>query len=145
MKISNIGSLPLKSCLIIIFDVINYDNYQYLLLLADIPFGSNVTSLTCTDDDLGPNGNFSFAIVSGNTGDKFRMDDNRLLVNGDLDHERQSEYSLEIHVTDHGVPSHVTVVIVTVYVKAVNEITPTFQFSNYTVTISETTPIGELI
>ena len=131
--------------MIIIFYVTNYDNYQYLFLLADLPFGSNVTSLTCTDEDLGPNGNFSFAIVSGNTGDKFRMDDNRLVVNGDLDHESQSEYSLEIHVTDHGVPSHVTVVIVTVYVKAVNEITPTFQFSNYTVTISETTPIGELI
>ena len=104
-----------------------------------------MTSLICTDEDLGPNGNFSFAIVSGNTRDKFRMDDNRVLVNGDLDHENQSEYSLEIHVTDHGVPSHVTVVIVTVYVKAVNEITPKFQFSNYTVTISEATAIGKFI
>ena len=104
-----------------------------------------MTSLTCTDEDLGPNGNLSFTIVSGNTGDKFRMDDNTVLVNGDLDHESQSEYSLEIHVTDHGVPSHVTVVIVTVYVKAVNEITPMFQFSNYTVTISEATAIGEFI
>ena len=73
------------------------------------------------------------------------MDDNTVLVNGDLDHESRSEYSLEIHVTDHGVPSHVTVVIVTVYVKAVNEITPTFQFSNYTVTISEATAVGEMI
>ena len=104
-----------------------------------------MTSLTCTDEDLGPNGNLSFTIVSGNTEDKFRMDDNIVFVNGDLDHESQSEYSLEIHVTDHGgVPSHVTVVIVTVFVKAVNEITPTFQFSNYTVTISEATPVGEL-
>lgn len=73
------------------------------------------------------------------------MDDNRISVNGDLDHESQSEYSLEIHVTDRGVPSHVTVVIVTVYVKAVNEITPTFQFSNYTVTISEATDVGKII
>ena len=104
-----------------------------------------MTSLTCTDEDLGPNGNLSFAIVSGDPGDKFRMDNSTVLVNGDLDHESQSEYSLEIHVKDHGVPSHVTVVIVTVYVKAVNEMTPTFQFSNYTVTISEATAVGEKI
>ena len=73
------------------------------------------------------------------------MNDNSVLVNGDLDHESQSEYSLEIHVMDHGVPSHVTVVIVTVYVKAVNEITPMFQFSNYTVTISEAADVGTII
>ena len=70
------------------------------------------------------------------------MDDNRVAVNGALDHENGSEYSLKIHVTDQGVPSHVTVVMVTVYVKAVNEITPTFQYSNYTVSISEATAIG---
>ena len=114
------------------------------MLITDLPLESNVTSLTCTDEDLGPNGNLSFAIVSGNTGGKFRMDGNRIVVNGDLDHESQSEYSVEIHVADHGVPNHVTVVIVTVYIKAVNEITPTFQFSNYTVTISEATTVGKI-
>lgn len=101
-----------------------------------------MTSLSCSDEDLKPNENFSFAIVSGNTGNKFRMDDNRVVVNGAVDHENGSEYSLEIHVTDHGVPSHVAVVMVTVYVKAVNEFTPTFQYSNYTVSISEATAIG---
>ncbi len=75
-----------------------------------------MTSLACSDDDLGPNGNFSYAIVSGNTGNKYRMDDNRVVVNGALDHEYGSEYSLEIHVTDQGVPSRVTVVMVTVHV-----------------------------
>ena len=104
-----------------------------------------MTSLTCSDKDLGPNGNFSFAIVSGNTGNKFRMDDNRVVLNGALDHENGSEYSLEIHVTDQGVPSHVTVVMVTVYVKAVNEFTPTFQYTNYTVSISEALAIGKLL
>lgn len=104
--------------------------------------GTNITSITCSDEDLGSNGNFSFTIVKGNTGDKFRMDGNIVVINGALDHETGSEYSLEIHVTDQGVPSHVTVVMVTVYVKAVNEFTPVFQYLNYTVNISEATPIG---
>ena len=113
------------------------------LNFTDLPLGSNVTSLTCSDKDLGPSGNFSFTIVSGNTGNKFRMDDNRVIVNGALDHENGSEYSLKIHVTDQGIPSHVTVVMVTVYVKAVNEFTPKFQYSNYTVSISEATAVGK--
>lgn len=41
----------------------------------------------CIDEDLGFNGNFLFVIVSGNIGSKFRMDDNRIFVNGDLDYE----------------------------------------------------------
>ena len=45
-------------------------------------------------------------------------------------------------MTDQGVPSQVTVVMVTVYVKAVNEFTPVFQYTNYTVNISEATAIG---
>ena len=109
---------------------------------TDVAVGTNVTSIMCSDEDLGPNGNFSFTTVSGNTGNKFRMDSNRVVVNGALDHETESEYSLEIHVTDQGFPSHVTVVMVTVYVKAVNEFTPVFQYLNYTVNISEATPIG---
>ena len=109
---------------------------------TDLPVDTNVTSITCSDDDLGPNGNFSFTIVSGNTGNKFRMNSNRVVINDALDHETESEYGLEIHVTDQGVPSHMTVVMVTVYVKAVNEFTPVFQYSNYSVNISEATPIG---
>ena len=107
--------------------------------------GTNITSVACTDEDLGPNGNFSFTIDSGNTGSKFRMDSNRVVLNGALDHETESEYSLEIHVTDQGIPIHVTVVMVTVYVKAVNEFTPVFQYLNYTVNVSEATAIGLLI
>ena len=109
---------------------------------TDLAVGTNFTSITCTDNDLGSNGNLSFTIVSGNTGNKFRMENNRVVVNGELDHESGSEYGLEIHVTDQGVPSQVTVVMVTVYVKAVNEFTPVFQYTNYTVNISEVTAIG---
>lgn len=36
--------------------------------LPDIPIDTNVTAIACTDEDLGPNGNFSFEIVSGNFG-----------------------------------------------------------------------------
>lgn len=104
--------------------------------------GTNITSVACTDEDLGPNGNFSFTIDSGNTGNKFRMDGNSVVLNGALDHETGSEYSLEIHVTDQGTPSRVTVVMVTVYVEAVNEFTPVFQYLNYTVNVSEATAIG---
>lgn len=124
--------------------------YIFFLLLfvfffSDIPIDTNVTAIACTDEDLGPNGNFSFEIVSGNFGKKFRLDDNRVVVNDRLDHENEHEYSLEIHVTDHGVPNNVAVVMVTLYVKAKNEFAPVFQHSNYTVNISEATAIGKYI
>ena len=112
---------------------------------SDIPIDTNVTAIVCTDEDLGPNGNFSFEIVSGNFGKKFRLDDNRVVVNDRLDHENEHEYSLEIHVTDHGVPNNVAVVMVTLYVKAKNEFAPVFQHSNYTVNISEATAVGKFI
>ena len=41
---------------------------------TDLVVGTNFTSITCLDNDLGPNGNLSFTIVSGNTGNKFRME-----------------------------------------------------------------------
>ena len=114
---------------------------------SDIPIDTNVTAIACTDEDLGPNGNLSFEIVSGNFGKKFRLDDNRVVVNDRLDHENEHEYSLEIHVTDHGVPNNVAVVMVTLYVKAKNEFAPVFQHSNYTVniSISEATAVGKFI
>lgn len=111
----------------------------------DISLDTNVTAIACSDEDLGPNGNFSFEIVSGNYGNKFRLDDNRVVVNDALDHENGSEYGLEIYVTDHGVPNNIAVVMITVYVKAKNEFTPMFQYPNYTVNISETTAVGEFI
>lgn len=105
--------------------------------------GSNTTTITCTDQDTGPNSQLTYSFGSGNTGNHFRLDNNTIIVAKQLDHETISEFSLVVKVTDGGVPSLVTVVMVTVAVIAKNEHTPRFDNDSYSVNISEWTKIGK--
>ena len=102
-----------------------------------------MTTLICSDKDQGLNGELTFQIASGNTGNNFRLDNNTLYVNSQLDHETASQYNLEIEVTDKGEVSKTVVAVVTIYVTAENEHTPVFQVSNYSVNVSEATQIGK--
>jgi hypothetical protein len=105
--------------------------------------GSNITTIICTDQDqLGPNSQLTYTFGSGNTGNHFKLENNTIVVVSNLDHETTNEYSLVVHVSDGGSPCLVTVVMVTVYVRAKNEHTPVFQYSNFSTNISEWTAIG---
>ncbi len=64
----------------------------------NVEIGTLIGDLSAVDYDA----NESFSYILNNYNDKFAIDDNKLLTNGELDYENQNSYILNITVTDSG-------------------------------------------
>ena len=98
--------------------------------------GASVTQLVWNDGDLGPDGEVTFTITSGNTNNAFFItSDGRILVSGVLDREVISLYSLQIRIKDlpnnpseqRSSENHVNITITDI-----NDHTPVFDSNQYT-------------
>lgn len=95
-----------------------------------------------------------YTIIDGNDSEDFDLDFNNdlgsysgpciILVTGNLDYERQSQYELQIRATDpiSGMFAEVPVYI---QIMDVNDCPPEFNEDNYNVSVSENAPIGTTI
>lgn len=95
-----------------------------------------VVTLSCTDKDAGANGRLSFTIIAGNTNSDFAISSN-----GDLILTRKvsnSNYRLEIEVSDNGTPSLETIVLVNIITGGV----PRIVNLPDTVFVPENIPVG---
>ncbi|XP_067842781.1 protocadherin Fat 4-like [Heptranchias perlo] len=95
------------------------------------------------DDDLGSNSKLTYEINRGNEDGKFSISANGgLSLLQSLDREIRGEYMLLVTATDAGVPPLTGTGTIIIIVDDLNDNTPLFDQSMYTVTISEDAPIG---
>ena len=108
---------------------------------------TTVLQITATDDDEGSAGTagLTYSITAGNTLNVFQMNGNTLELNGNIDANTQSIYTLTIKVADQGTPVLSAFTSVIVQVVATNDHAPSFTTSGDTVTISESETVGNSI
>ena len=110
-----------------------------------LPAGQLLTpSLSCTDDDLGSNGDITFSILSGNEEDAFEvLPDGSFRTVKPLDFDAGTRrYELSVNVTDSGSPARSLEVSVSVVVEAVNEFAPHIEGTPYSASIVENSRVG---
>lgn len=103
------------------------------------------------DTDLDIFNTQRYDIVSGNSNDAFRLSSHRerdgvlyldLQINGFLDRETVSEYSLVIEASDGGVPPLRGTMTVNITIQDVNDNQPVFNQSRYFATVPENATVG---
>ena len=124
----------------------------------NVPIGTGVTTVVCTDADQGINAEIELQILSvlqysdsGNldiTADtlfNINPHDGVLTVFGDIDFELAQHYKLSILCNDHGTPSLSTLSTLYVEVTSVNEYIPVLSDPPAILHVSEDTAIGSVI
>lgn len=110
---------------------------------------SVVAAIYVVDMDEGLNGATNIRIVSGNELQHFRLENTPsfdiVRVNGVLDREEISKYNLTIMATDKGTPPRTATAYLIIHVNDVNDHEPVFEKSEYSVVLSELTPIGTYV
>lgn len=108
------------------------------------------------DADIGPNTIKGFSLVSGNVDYAFSINGKvsglqqqklllDLVVNGTLDYETTSKYTLMVEVFDGGNPARTSTMQVDISIKDTNDNSPIFNQSKYSATIPENATIGTSI
>lgn len=107
-----------------------------------------------TDADKEPLNTQNYVIKEGNVGKVFRLETKRaantvlyldLVVDGDLDREKRSSYSLVLEASDGGSPRRTGQMILDVLLQDINDHAPVFNQSRYHAIISESLPQGSNI
>ncbi|XP_038564182.1 protocadherin-16 [Micropterus salmoides] len=95
--------------------------------------------LKATDPDSGPGGELEYSITAGDPDGDFHLhaSTGALSTSRSLDRETRAEYTLEVVAKDRGSPALSTTVTVKVKVLDVNDNSPVFSRSSYSVEVSE--------
>ena len=96
-------------------------------------------TVSAMDVDAGTNGQLTYSITAGNTGNAFDIDDSGVItVNSALDFETTPSYTLTVTATDGGTPAltSTNTAAVTITLTDVNE-APVFATTTYSATIAE--------
>ena len=105
-----------------------------------------VLSISCSDVDT-VSDILSYKILSGNEGDVFAIsnDTGRIVIRSSLDFETRSMYSLQVVVSDNGVPEMTTRMDVNIAVTPVNEFAPSFDIPCAEVEVAESFSVGTAV
>uniref|UniRef100_A0A673I4K9 Protocadherin-16 n=1 Tax=Sinocyclocheilus rhinocerous TaxID=307959 RepID=A0A673I4K9_9TELE len=100
------------------------------------PAGTSILKVSASDRDHAgdPDGDFRLDVFFG-----------ALSTSRPLDRERKNSYSLKVVVQDHGSPSLSSTATVDISVLDVNDNSPKFGSSSYTVDVSEDAAVGSLV
>ncbi|XP_029303816.1 protocadherin-16 [Cottoperca gobio] len=103
--------------------------------------------LKAKDPDSGPGGQLEYRITAGDPDGDFHLHTSTgsLSTSRGLDRETSAEYTLEVVATDRGSPALSTTVTVEVKVLDVNDNSPIFSRSSYSVEVSEDAAEGSKI
>ncbi|XP_069396059.1 protocadherin-16 [Paralichthys olivaceus] len=95
--------------------------------------------LKATDPDSGPGGQLEYRITAGDPQGDFQLhaSTGALSTSRSLDRETKAEYTLEVVATDRGSPALSTTATVEVKVLDVNDNSPVFSRTSYSVEVSE--------
>ena len=116
--------------------------YLRLTVLNTIPMGSSLEDINATDSDVGRNSMLEYEVIRGNTESAFSVDaDGIIRTNRSLLFDSVTEYSLTVRVSDMGVPSLFSLLILNVTIVD-GRSTPSFNQSQYNGTVSENAIVG---
>ncbi|XP_073335504.1 protocadherin-16 [Pagrus major] len=103
--------------------------------------------LMATDPDSGPGGELEYRITAGDPDGDFHLHTSTgaLSTSRGLDRETKAVYTLEVVATDRGSPALSTTVTVEIKVLDVNDNSPVFSKSSYTVDVSEDAAEGSKV
>ncbi|XP_031427744.1 protocadherin alpha-2-like isoform X5 [Clupea harengus] len=109
--------------------------------------GTAVALVTVSDKDGGKNGEIQ-CVVKGTV--PFKLESNyenyySLVVHGQLDREKDSDYNVTIIATDNGSPSLSTLSDFAIHISDVNDNAPVFLESRMNVYVKENSPVGSII
>ena len=140
---------------IITFNVINENDnapiFQMDPYRASVAEHSNVSTVVVTvqadDADDGLLGEVEYSISGGNIGNVFAINSTTgvISVNGDIDRELVTSFTLQVRAQDFGDPSRSDMARVEITVTDINDNAPIFIPSNYFKTISENAAMGTVI
>uniref|UniRef100_A0A3B5RCH3 Protocadherin Fat 4 n=1 Tax=Xiphophorus maculatus TaxID=8083 RepID=A0A3B5RCH3_XIPMA len=101
--------------------------------------GTDVIQVFATDADDGTNGQIRFSIAGGNTNNDFRIDSvtGVISVARQLDRETHSSYSLVVQASDRGSSPRMDRTTVNIVLLDVNDCSPVFELSPYTINVKE--------
>ncbi|XP_076005220.1 protocadherin Fat 4 [Genypterus blacodes] len=101
--------------------------------------GTDVIQVFASDADEGTNGQIRFSISDGNTNSDFRIDSvtGMISVAKQLDCEERSTYSLVVQAADRGSSPRTDQATVNIVLLDVNDCSPVFELSPYTVNVQE--------
>ena len=108
---------------------------------------SKIETIKATDKDEGINSKLTYHILYGNEDNKFNLvtDNGELTVIAQLDRETKDFYKLTAEARDQGMPSSKSVPItINIYVKDLNDNTPTFPNAIINLVYPENQALGDL-
>ena len=115
----------------------------------DTQAGDEIASIVVRDGDIGFNGAVQLSIEQTEPSDTDSvlaiLQDGTVTLSSGLDFESVQEYEFLITATDSGSPSLTNTTTFTLTVSDVNDNTPVFQFSNYSVSFNENATPQSLI
>ena len=118
----------------------SFSTSQYTTSLSESStVGSSILFVIATDADNNTNDAVSYSISNGNDDNKFDIDSStgELMLNGELDYETKTSYTLVVMATDTGFPSQSASSTVIVTVINENEHTPVFSSAKYSFIVTE--------
>ncbi|KAK0134170.1 Protocadherin-23 [Merluccius polli] len=149
---SDRGMPPLNSSTVVMVTVTDVNdnapvfvNTEYHAQVSeDSLAGTRLVQVSAHDPDLGVNGLVHYEIISGNGKGHLQLDPNSglLSLNGSLDYEEDSKYTLTIRASDGGISEDRKVAFAVVFVTVLdeNDNTPYFMFPAVNCSVSENLP-----
>ena len=128
------------------FPIFTEDRYNATVLEASLN-GTFVLTILANDADLEMPGEVRYSIASGNVGDAFTINaiSGVITVNGGIDREETSVFELTVVATDLGIPSKSSQSLAVIDVEDINDNSPVFDPSTYTVMVFENVSINYLL
>uniref|UniRef100_A0A8B9S4G9 Cadherin domain-containing protein n=1 Tax=Apteryx owenii TaxID=8824 RepID=A0A8B9S4G9_APTOW len=121
-----------------------FNNLEYHIHVKEsIPIGSHIIEVSANDCDAGANAEITYAIISGNDKEYFRLDGKTGSVDlmKTLDYEDTAKFTLNIQATDGGADvKNVAFSVVLVSVLDDNDYVPLFLFPSFNCIVSENLP-----
>ncbi|XP_065883105.1 protocadherin Fat 4-like [Dysidea avara] len=101
--------------------------------------GTPVVTVLANDQDSGVLGDVTYSITGGNSNNNFAINSTSgmITVSGDIDREVVGEYRLTVRAQDGGNPARSDTSTVTITVLDVNDNSPVFQRSSYSISVRE--------
>ena len=111
-----------------------------------LPFGGSVVQISASDPDT-PDSLITYSIAAGDPGEIFIIDPSIGLISlvGGLDYNSVPLFELSVTAKDSGTPPRNASVSVNISITDVNNHTPLFPTSHYTISILENTTVGSSI
>ncbi|XP_009951759.1 PREDICTED: protocadherin Fat 4-like, partial [Leptosomus discolor] len=113
-------------------------------ILENTPAGTSITSVSATDVDEGFNGIVVYTLKGG----EGKMDINTsgiILLEKELDREKQGFYNVTVIASDQGQPALSTALNFTIVIDDVNDNPPAFSSSRYEVSVPEDEVLGRAL